>query len=82
MPLTVEPSKPRLCQDQRYLNFWMRDMPFRLDSLVDVTRYLEKDHFQTKLDDKSGYDHVLMDDESRLLMAGKSPHIFTSPSAW
>ena len=43
-------------------------MPFRLDSLIDVTRYVEKDHFQTKLDDKSGYDHVLMDDESRLLM--------------
>ena len=43
-------------------------MPFRLDSLVDVTHYLEKDHFQTKLDDKSGYDRVLMDDESQLLM--------------
>ena len=68
MPLTVEPSKPRLCQDQCHLNCWMRDMPFRLDSLVDVTRYLEKNHFQTKLDDKSGYDHVLMDDDSRLLM--------------
>ena len=61
MPLSVEPSKPRLCQDQRYLNCWMRGMPFRLDSLIDVTRYVEKDHFQTKLDDKSGYDHVLMD---------------------
>jgi len=76
----------------------MQDMPFRVDSLVDVTRYLEKDHFQTKLDDKSGYDHVLMDDDSRLLMgfqwedggsltmccylAGKSPHTFTSPSVW
>ena len=43
-------------------------MPFRLDSLVDVTRYLQKNHFQTKLDDKLGYDHVLMDDDSRLLM--------------
>ena len=39
----------------------MRDVPFRLDSLIDVTRYVEKVHFQTKLDDKSGYDHVLMD---------------------
>ena len=97
MPLTVELGKPRLCQDQCYLNCWMWDMPFCLDLLVDVTRYLEKDHFQTKLDDKSGYDHVLKDDESRLLMgfqwgdggsltiysplAGKSPHIFTSPLA-
>ena len=43
-------------------------MPFRLDSVLDVTRYLEKNHFQSKLNDKSGYDHVLMDDESRLLM--------------
>ena len=34
MPLTVEPSKPRLCQDQRYLNCWMKDMPFRLDSAM------------------------------------------------
>ena len=34
MSLTVEPSKLRLCQDQRYLNCWMRDIPFRLDSLV------------------------------------------------
>ena len=41
--------------------------PSRL-SLIDITHYLEKDHFQTKLDDKLGYDHVFMDDESRLLM--------------
>lgn len=46
-------------------------MPFRLDLLVDVTRYFEKDHFQTKFDDKSGYDHVLTDDDSRLLMGFK-----------
>ena len=67
-PLTVEPTKPRLCQDQRYLNLWMKDMPFSLDSAVDLTRYVDRDHYQTKLDDKSGYDHVLMDDESRLYM--------------
>lgn len=68
MPLTVQPTKPRLCQDQRYLNCWMKDMPFRLDSLIDLTRYVEKEHFQSKLDDKSGYDHVLMDEESKSLM--------------
>ena len=65
MPLTVEPSKPRLCQDQRYLNCWIKDMPFHLDSVVNLTRYVGKDHFQAKLDDKSGYDHVLMADDSR-----------------
>ena len=26
MPLTVEPNKPRLYQDQRYLNCWMKDI--------------------------------------------------------
>ena len=26
--LTVEPTKPRLCHDARFLNLWMRDMPF------------------------------------------------------
>jgi hypothetical protein len=46
----------------------MKDMPFRLDSVVDLTRYVEKDHFQSKLDDKSGYDHVLLDEESQTLM--------------
>ena len=68
MPLTVEPNKPRLCQDQRYLNCWMKDMPFRLDSVVNLTRYVGQGHFQAKLDDKSGYDHVLMANDSRLWM--------------
>ena len=31
LPLTVEPTKPRLCIDARFLNVWMRDMPFSLD---------------------------------------------------
>lgn len=40
LPLTVEPSKPRLCIDARFLNLWMRDMPFSLDKLADVPRYI------------------------------------------
>lgn len=68
MPLTVEPGKPRLCHDERFLNLWMKDMPFRLDSLIDVPRYMEIGHYQTKLDDKSGYDHVLLSQESRSLV--------------
>lgn len=61
MPLTVKPNKPRLCHDERFLNIWMRDMPFVLDSVVHLTRYVDKGHWQTKLDDKSGYNHVLLD---------------------
>ena len=65
LPLTVELSKPRLCQDARFLNNWMRDQPFSLDKLVDVTRYAYKESFLTKCDDKSVYDHILLTEGSR-----------------
>lgn len=68
-PLTVEPSKPRLCLDARFINLWMRDCPFTLDTLVDVPRYASKDSYITKCDDKSGYDHVLLQESSRCFFA-------------
>ncbi|KAI8496663.1 hypothetical protein Bbelb_253180 [Branchiostoma belcheri] len=68
MPLTVEPTKPRLCCDQRFLNLFVKDCPFTLDKLVDVTRYVEPNSFQTKCDDKSGYDHVSIRPSSRTLL--------------
>eukprot|EP00794_Sanderia_malayensis_P014932 gene14932-biopygen12452 len=37
----------------------------KLDSITDLPRYMEQDHLQTKLDDKSGYDHILLTEESR-----------------
>ena len=40
LPLTVEPTKPRLCHVARFLNLWMRDMPFKLDTLLDLPRYV------------------------------------------
>ena len=64
-PLTVEPTWPRLCHDARYLNLWMCDMPFSLDFVSDLPRYVQKDTYQTVLDDKSGYDHILLTEESR-----------------
>ena len=65
LPLTVEPTKPRLCHDARYLNLWMCDMPFSLDSVSDLPRYVQRNTYQTVLDDKSGYDHILLTEESR-----------------
>ena len=65
LPLTVEPSKPRLCHDARFLNLWMKDMPFQLDTLLNLPRYVGRDTYQTILDDKSGYEHLLLTKESR-----------------
>ena len=65
LPLTVEPSKPWLCNEDRFLNLWIDDRPFNLDTLGDLTRYVFPDSFQTVCDDKSGYDHILLSENSR-----------------
>ena len=69
LPFTVEPSKPHLYQDARFLNNWMRDQPSSLDKLVDVSWYIYKASFLTKCDDKSGYDHILLTERSRKFFA-------------
>lgn len=51
-PITVEPSKPRMCINLMYLNCFMKDAPFNLETLADVPRKVEGDSFLTKLDDK------------------------------
>lgn len=66
MPLTVEPVKPRLCNDNRFLNLLMVDQPFSLDHLCQLPLYVNKNSYQTVCDDKSGYDHVLLSDASRM----------------
>ena len=58
LSLTVEPSKPRLCHDERFLSLWIRDLPFKLDHLQDLPRYVLPGHFQTTIDDKGGYQHL------------------------
>ena len=74
LPLTVEPTKPRLCHDVRYLNLWMLDMPFSLDRLVDLPHYVSKDTYQTVLDDKSGYDQNReLKEANALLSVGWNP---------
>lgn len=66
--LTVEPSKPCLCNDDRFLNLWIQDWPFSLDSLLHLPKYVEKDYYQTVCDDKSGYDHVQIESSSRTFL--------------
>lgn len=65
MPLTIEPSKPRLCHDERFLNLWIRDLPLTLDYISNLPRYVGRNHFQSTMDDKSGYDHVKLSSNSR-----------------
>lgn len=65
MPFTVEPSKPWLCHDERYLNLWIRDLPFVQDTLKDVPRIIPPDSFMTTVDDKSGYDHIVLSETFR-----------------
>lgn len=58
MPITVEPGKPSMCHDERFLNCWIKDLPFTLDYLTDLPRNVSPGHYQTTFDDKSGYDHI------------------------
>ena len=58
LPITIEPKKPRMCHDERFLNLWIKDCPFTLDYITELPRYVDQVHYQTLFDDKSGYDHI------------------------
>ena len=68
-PLVVEPNKPRLCINLMYLNNWIKDMPFSLDTLKDVPRAVDKASYFTLIDDKSGFDNLLLNRGSVDLVA-------------
>jgi len=67
-PLTVEPTKPRLCINLMYLNNWIKDIPFKLDTLRNVPRTVREGAYFTSIDDKSGFDNVLLSEESQTLV--------------
>ena len=69
LPLTVEPSKPRLCHDERYLNLWIRDLPFKLDHLCDLPRYVLPVTF-------SGMDCILSERDWEQVERLFGPHTF------
>ena len=47
----------------------MQDKPFKLDHVGDLPRYVPRNSYQSVLDDKSGYDHILLTDDSRTFSA-------------
>ena len=52
MPLTVEPTKPRLCHDERFLNLWVKDLPFHLETLRDIPRLVGRNSLMVTCDEK------------------------------
>ena len=65
IPLTVEPSKPRLCHDERFLNLWIKHCHFQLETLNDVHRLIRHKSLMVACDEKSGYSHVLLSASSQ-----------------
>ena len=65
LPMTIEPQKPRLCIHARFLNLWMVDTTFSLETLVGVPRFVYPNSCMSKIDDKSGYDHILLSFDSQ-----------------
>ena len=65
MPITIEPSKLRLYHDERYLNLWIKDVPFQLETLKDVHRLVSPESKMICCDEKSGYDHARLTQESQ-----------------
>ena len=68
-PLTVESSKPRLCINLMYLNNWIQDIPFSLDTLKDIPRLVQPSAFFTSVDDKSAFDNLRLSPLSYDLVA-------------
>lgn len=65
MSLTIEPTKSRLCHDERYLNLLTRNLPVQLENLKHVHKLIQKDTDMVSCDDKSGYDHVKLTVDSQ-----------------
>ncbi|XP_052697482.1 uncharacterized protein LOC128175700 [Crassostrea angulata] len=68
MPLLVEPSQPRLCLDGRFLNLWIKDSPFRLETLNDVHMLIDSEAWMATCDEKSGYEHIALSENSDIMV--------------
>ena len=64
-PLGIEPTKPRAIWDGRYLNEFIKDIPFSMDSAAKVAEIAWKGAYMFKLDHKNGFFHVTLAKESR-----------------
>lgn len=53
-------GKLRLVLDARYVNLWLRYLPFSFESIADLVRQGDVGAFMTTWDLKAGYHHVLL----------------------
>ena len=51
-----------------YINNWIRDIHFTLDTLKHVPRIVKDNAYFTTIDDKSGFDNVLISKNSTKLV--------------
>ena len=65
MPIVIERSKPRMCHDERFLNLWIRDCPFTLDTLRHIPSLINHNVLMTTCDEKSAYDNVFIQERYR-----------------
>jgi ribonuclease HI len=64
LPVGVEPSKPRLFHDARFLNSWCVDVPFKFEGLQSVPDLAEFGDNAIAIDHSSGYWHVALTEDS------------------
>ena len=65
LPRGVEPKKPRLIWDARWLNLMRRHLPFTMDGVGKVAQCAWKEAHQVAIDHKAGYHHVVFCTDSR-----------------
>jgi ribonuclease HI len=64
LPIGVEPSKPRMLHDARFLNLWCMSIDFKFEGLHMLPDLMEKGEFGFNIDHTSGYWHIALSEES------------------
>ena len=64
LPLGVEPDKPRLILDARYLNLWCPSEEMQYETLRHFQQGIDVDDWLFSLDHKSGYHYVPLTEDS------------------
>lgn len=80
LPLGVEPEKPRLIWDGRYLNLWQRKVPFTMERATLCPHLVIDGAFMWTLDHHSGFHHVPIniDEQTFFGFAGPDGTLYVS----